>query len=172
VIEPLLQRALDLKSKGASQTAFIILANVCGRMSVKENQSAQLRLRARDPRRRECLNDQQIVLRLSSRASFRIVRRPAATTERWGDVASFCRGLCVEDNMERRDQELLNRQMKRFQPSPPRDTVMISCDSRRLPSRPHRRQLIFSGQPPAQTTSSDGKTALAFLLNGTSNTKP
>ena len=31
---------------------------------------------------------------------------------------------------------------------------------------------IFSGQPPAQTTSSDGKTALAFLLNGTSNTKP
>jgi hypothetical protein len=31
---------------------------------------------------------------------------------------------------------------------------------------------IFTGQPPAQTTSSDGKTALAFLLNGTSNTKP
>jgi hypothetical protein len=70
VIEPLLRRALDLKSRGASQTAFIILANVCGRMSVKEN---QLRLRARDPRRRECLNDQQIVLRSSSPASFRVV---------------------------------------------------------------------------------------------------
>jgi hypothetical protein len=27
--------------------------------------------------------------------------------------------------MERREQELLNRQMKRFQPSPPRDAVMI-----------------------------------------------
>ena len=70
MIEPLLRRALDLKSRGASQTAFIISANVCGRMSVKENQSAQLR----DPRRRECLNDQQIVLRLSSPASFRIVQ--------------------------------------------------------------------------------------------------
>ena len=74
--------------------------------------------------------------------------------------------------MERRDQELLNRQMKRFQPSPPRDAVMIVVIVGVFLAGLTAGSFIFSGQPPAQTTSSDGKTALAFLLNGTSNTKP
>ena len=74
--------------------------------------------------------------------------------------------------MDRRDQELLNRQMKRFQSSPRRDAVMIAMLVGVFLAALTAGSFIFTSQPPAQTTSSDGKTALAFLLNGTSNTKP
>ena len=61
--------------------------------------------------------------------------------------------------MDRRDQQLLN---KRFQPFPRRDGVMIIVLVGVFLAGLTAGSFIFTSQPPAQTTSSDGKTALGF----------
>jgi hypothetical protein len=69
--------------------------------------------------------------------------------------------------MNRRDQELLDRQMRRFQPSPnPAGMVMFIVASAFFVGM-IAGSTIFPSQQPVQTASSDGRTALAFLLNGT-----
>jgi hypothetical protein len=72
-----------------------------------------------------------------------------------------------EDQMNRRDQELLARQMKRFQPPPPRGSVIILVMVGVFLAGMTVGSLLFRSQPTVQTASSDGKTALAFFLNGT-----
>ena len=71
----------------------------------------------------------------------------------------------VEDSMNRLDRELLDRQMSRIQSQPRRDGVLIlgmvgvfiaGLTAGSLLSTP--------------TASDDGRTALAFFLNGTGNT--
>ena len=69
--------------------------------------------------------------------------------------------------MNRRDQELLSRQMRWFQPSPqPVGRMMLILAGAFLVGM-IAGSVIFTSQQPVQTTSTDGKTALAFLLNGT-----
>ena len=69
--------------------------------------------------------------------------------------------------MNRRDRELLDRQMRRFQPSPhPVGLMMIILAGAFLVGM-MAGSIIFTTQQPVQTASTDGKTALAFLLNGT-----
>ena len=68
--------------------------------------------------------------------------------------------------MNRRDRELLDRQMRRFQPSPrPFGLTMLILAGTFLVGM--IAGSIFTSQQPVQTASTDGKTALAFLLNGT-----
>jgi hypothetical protein len=68
--------------------------------------------------------------------------------------------------MNRRDRELLSRQMKRFQPSAhPVGVMMLILAGAFLVGMVAGS--IFTSQQPVQTASTDGKTALAFLLNGT-----
>jgi hypothetical protein len=68
--------------------------------------------------------------------------------------------------MNRRDQELLSRQMKRFQPSPhPVGLMMLILAGAFLVGM--IAGSIFTSRQPVQTASTDGKTALAFLLNRT-----
>ena len=62
--------------------------------------------------------------------------------------------------MNRRDRELLSRQMRRFQPSPhPVGLVMLILAGAFLVGMIAG---IFTSQQPVQTASTDGKTALAF----------
>ena len=69
--------------------------------------------------------------------------------------------------MSRRDRELLDRQMRRFQPSPhPAGLMMLILAGAFLVGM-IAGSIIFTSQQPAQTASTDGRTALAFLLNGT-----
>ena len=69
--------------------------------------------------------------------------------------------------MNRRDRELLDRQMRRFQPSPhPVGLMMIILAGAFLVGM-IAGSTFFTSQQPVQTASTDGKTALAFLLNGT-----
>jgi hypothetical protein len=69
--------------------------------------------------------------------------------------------------MNRRDRELLDRQMRRFQQSPhPVGLMMIILAGAFLVGM-IAGSITFRSQQPVQTTSTDGKTALAFLLNGT-----
>ena len=64
--------------------------------------------------------------------------------------------------MNRRDQELLDRQMKWFQPSPhPVGLMMLILAGAFLVGM--IAGSIFTSQQPG----TDGRTALAFLLNGT-----
>ena len=71
--------------------------------------------------------------------------------------------------MDRRDQELLNKQLKRFQPAPRRDgLMMLAVIGVFLAGMTVGGSLFAHRRPPAiQTDSSDGTIALAFFLNGT-----
>ena len=69
--------------------------------------------------------------------------------------------------MNRRDRELLDRQMRRFQPSPhPVGLMMIILAGAFLVGM-IAGSIIFTSKQPVQTASTDRKAALAFLLNGT-----
>jgi hypothetical protein len=71
----------------------------------------------------------------------------------------------VEVHMNRHDRELLDRQMRRFQPSPhPVGLMMLILTGAFLVGM--IAGSIFTSQQPVQTASTDGRTALAFLLNG------
>ena len=69
--------------------------------------------------------------------------------------------------MNRRDRELLDRQMRRFQPSQHPVGLMMIILAGAFFVGMIAGSIIFTGQQPVQTALSDGKTALAFLLNGT-----
>jgi hypothetical protein len=69
--------------------------------------------------------------------------------------------------MNRRDRELLSRQMRRFQPSPHPVGLMMLVLAGAFLVGMMAGSIIFTNQQPVQTASTDGKTALAFLLNGT-----
>ena len=69
--------------------------------------------------------------------------------------------------MNRRDRELLSRQMRRLKPSPhPVGLMMLTLAGAFLVGM-ITGSITFRSQQPVQTTSTDGKAALAFLLNGT-----
>jgi hypothetical protein len=78
----------------------------------------------------------------------------------------------VEDNMDRRDRELLNRQMSHFPPARRRDGIMIMAIVGVFLVGLTTGGLLFPfGSNPSTPTGSDsGKTALAFFLNGTGDT--
>ena len=62
--------------------------------------------------------------------------------------------------MSDRDWELLDRQMRNLQPLPRPDGLMMLILAGVLGS------LFFGIQPPVQTATNGGKTALAFFFNG------
>jgi hypothetical protein len=68
--------------------------------------------------------------------------------------------------MNRRDRELLERQMRRFQPSPHPVGLMMLILAGAFLVGMIAGSTIFTSQQ-VQTASTDGKTALAFLLSGT-----
>jgi hypothetical protein len=69
--------------------------------------------------------------------------------------------------MNRRDQELLDRQMRRFQPPPRRDgVIMVVLVVAFLAGMTAGNIFSFGSHSLVQTPSDDGKTALAFFLNG------
>jgi hypothetical protein len=69
--------------------------------------------------------------------------------------------------MNRRDRELLSRQMRRFQPSPhPVGSMMLVLAGAFFVGM-IAGSITFRSQQPVQTASTDGSTALAFLFNGT-----
>jgi hypothetical protein len=68
--------------------------------------------------------------------------------------------------MNRRDRGLLSRQMRRFQPSPHPVGLMMLILAGAFLVGMMAGSIIFTGQQPVQTASTDGRTALAFLLNG------
>jgi hypothetical protein len=78
----------------------------------------------------------------------------------------------VEDNMNRRDRELLDRQMSRIQSQPRRDGVLILGMVGVFIAGLTAGSLLFTlgSNPSTPTASDDGRTALAFFLNGTGNT--
>jgi hypothetical protein len=69
--------------------------------------------------------------------------------------------------MNRRDRELLSRQMRRFQPSPHPVGLMALILAGAFLVGMIAGSTIFTSQQPVQTASTVGKTALAFLLNST-----
>jgi len=69
--------------------------------------------------------------------------------------------------MNRRDQELLDRQMRRFQPPPRRDGLtLVVLVFAFLAGMTAGGMFSFGSHSTVQLPSDDGKTALAFLLNG------
>ena len=78
----------------------------------------------------------------------------------------------VEDNINRRDRELLDRQMSRIQSQPRRDGVLILGMVGVFIAGLTAGSLLFTfgSNPSTPTASDDGRTALAFFLNGTGNT--
>jgi len=68
--------------------------------------------------------------------------------------------------MDSRDQELLNEQLQRLQLPPHRDGVMILTIVGAFLAGMTVGGLLFASGSGPQTASSDGKTALAFFLNG------
>ena len=71
--------------------------------------------------------------------------------------------------MNRRDRELLDRQVRRFQPSShPAGLIMLILAGVFLVGM-MAGSIIFRSQQAVQTASTDGKAALAFLLSGTRN---
>ena len=69
--------------------------------------------------------------------------------------------------MNRRDQELLDCQMRRFQPPSRSDgVIMVVLVVAFLAGMTAGSILPFGSRSPAQPLSDDGKTALAFFLNG------
>ena len=73
----------------------------------------------------------------------------------------------VEADMNRRDLELLDRQMRRFQPSPHPVGVIVLILAGVFLIGMIAGFIIFTSQQSVQTASTDGRTALAFLLSGT-----
>jgi hypothetical protein len=73
----------------------------------------------------------------------------------------------VEVRMNRRDREFLDRQMRRLQPSPHPVGVMMLILAGTFLVGVIAGSTIFTSQQSAQTASTGGKTALAFLLSGT-----
>jgi hypothetical protein len=69
--------------------------------------------------------------------------------------------------MNRRDQELLDRQIRRFQPSPNPAGLMMLIVAGAFFVGMIAGSILFPSQQPVQSASTDGRTALAFLLNGT-----
>jgi hypothetical protein len=69
--------------------------------------------------------------------------------------------------MNRHDQDLLDRQMKRIQPRPRHNGLMMLAIIGVFLAGMTAGGFLFAYQPPAHTASRDGKTALAFFLNGT-----
>src|SRR5215472_1449250 len=69
--------------------------------------------------------------------------------------------------MNRRDQELLDRQMRRFQPSPRKDgLIVVVLVVAFLAGMTAASIFSFGSHSPVQPPSQDGKTALAFFLSG------
>lgn len=70
--------------------------------------------------------------------------------------------------MNRRDRELLDRQLKRLQPLPPRNgIIMLTIVGVYIAGMSVGSFLFaFGSQAGVQNASNDGTTALAFLLNG------
>jgi hypothetical protein len=68
--------------------------------------------------------------------------------------------------MNRRDRELLDRQMRRFQPSRRPVGLMMLILAGAFLAGLTAGTMIFTSQQSVETASTDGKTALAFLLNG------
>ena len=66
--------------------------------------------------------------------------------------------------MNRRDREFLDRQMRRLQPSPHPVGVMMLFLAGTFLVGVIAGSTIFTSQQSAQTASTGGKTALAFLL--------
>jgi hypothetical protein len=75
----------------------------------------------------------------------------------------------IEDDMNRHDRELLDRQMSRFQLPPRRDGALILAMVGVFIAGLTAGGLLFTfgNAPSTPTGSDDGRTALAFLLNGT-----
>ena len=75
----------------------------------------------------------------------------------------------IEDDMNRHDRELLDRQMSRFQLPPRRDGALILAMVGVFIAGLTAGGLLFTfvNTPSTPTASDDGRTALAFLLNGT-----
>ena len=75
----------------------------------------------------------------------------------------------IEDDMNRHDRELLDRQMSRFQLPPRRDGALILAMVGVFIAGLTAGGLLFTfgNAPSTPTASDDGRTALAFLLNGT-----
>jgi hypothetical protein len=69
--------------------------------------------------------------------------------------------------MDDRDRELLDRQMRNLQPPPRPDGLMILILTGVFLAGMTLGTLLFGIHPRVQTATNDGKTALAFLLNGT-----
>jgi hypothetical protein len=69
--------------------------------------------------------------------------------------------------MNRRHREFLDRQMRRLQPSPHPVGVMMLILAGTFLVGVIAGSTIFTSQQSAQTASTRGKTALAFLLSGT-----
>jgi hypothetical protein len=67
--------------------------------------------------------------------------------------------------MNRRDRELLDRQTRRFQPSPAPVGVVILILAGAFLAGLIAGTIILASQRPVETASADGKTALAFFLN-------
>jgi hypothetical protein len=74
--------------------------------------------------------------------------------------------------MNRHDRELLRRQISHLQPAPRRDGMLILVTASVFIAALAAGGLLFTfGSKPSTTTAlDDGRTALAFLLNGTANT--
>ena len=68
--------------------------------------------------------------------------------------------------MNRRDRELLDRQMRGFQPSPRPVGLMMLILAGGFLTGMTAGTMIFTSLQSAETASTDGKTALAFLLSG------
>ena len=71
--------------------------------------------------------------------------------------------------MDRRDQELLDKQLARFQPPPRRDGLMVLAVVGVFLAGVTADSFLFAYRSPhaIQVASSDGTMALAFFLNGT-----
>jgi hypothetical protein len=74
--------------------------------------------------------------------------------------------------MNRHDRELLDRQMSRLQHAPRRDGMLILVMTGVFIAGLTAGGLLFTfgSKPSTSTALDDGRTALAFLLNGTANT--
>ena len=68
--------------------------------------------------------------------------------------------------MNRHDRELLDRQMGRFQPSPQPTGLMMLILAGVFLIGLIAGSIIFPSEQPVQTASTDGRMALALLLNG------
>ena len=73
----------------------------------------------------------------------------------------------VEVPMNRRDRELLDRQMRRFQPSPHPVGLMMLILAGVFLVGMMAGSIIFTGQQPRRMESANGRTPLAFLFDGT-----